>query len=583
MTNSISLFNAAVAGYTNDALINECMKLGLKLGYLFEPKACTEQTLDWLKSQKADFNSTFYKTWEDIVSKSRFKLLIDQLLHYASTYGTNFSGEAYIPNDGDTPDFDITNYKVIKAITIEELCTKCIELSKSGINLSDEVVEFCGETIYSVYHKTSKDPKTLISDITNRELKTKLYDLFSISPIDEFELLRYISNKQTGSAMIIQNSDTIMDIKRSLAKFDFTSLTTEQIENLSKVFLRYKNWLLAFKNTKNAPILNKMRRLAKKNHTPLKQGFWETVLSTKPSLKVVKSHLVELTPFKKIQLYMACKERMLGSKYRSFLIRNQKFYYKSNNITPDEYLVGLMYLLKMSLFTSRKVKLPKNFRLACPSSEKSFIGNYPLGTSYHFHDNDAFMGIYWKGAWGTRDFDLHYFNSKGVHIGWNSGFTTSDNGIVFSGDMTFANPEATELMYMKKGCPEGFLTCSRFSGNMGSRFDIILGSQPIDQMRKNYMVDPNNVHLRVKCTSESREQVCGYVKDNEFTLMSFRTGNKSVPGNPELVHILADKSKCFLYLDEIVRVVDEDYEGDDYIDLSGQLDKDSIINFLLGK
>ncbi len=583
MVNSISLFNVAVKGHTTPLLQKKCTEYAAKLGYAIHPDACTEETLAWLKSQQADFNSTFYQKWEDVTSKSRAELLIDQLLHYASTYGTGYTqGNGYVPNPGaeDVPDMSI--YKVIGVCTLRELADRCLELGCSGINLSTEVVNFCGETVIKEYHKyNTQEWRKVIEKITNRELQAYLYAKLDISPLEKFALLRYICNKQLDQSMIIQNKDQIRAIKQNPNKFDFTTLTKQQVINLSSIFLRYKNWLLAFKDKKNAPVLNKMRRLAKHTHTPLKPGFWETILSAKPSMDVVKQHLNEISAFKKVQIYMACKERILQSPFRSFLIRNQKFFWKENDITPDvQYLGQLMYHIGMSICPDKKVRLPKNFRLAVPSSEKSFIGNLPLGTAYKFSDKDAFMGIYWRNVWGTRDFDLHFFDKTGQHIGWNSSYRNAEKSVVFSGDMTSADPEATELMYMANGCPEGFLSVARYNGLQGSRFDIILGSQHIVNLSHNYMVDPNNIHLRVECTSDTCEQTCAYVKDNQFVLMSFKTGNSRVPGNPRLVNILAAKAQTFLYLDEICEVVPDDYEGDDFVDLSGELAKDDIIKLL---
>lgn len=578
---SITLFGVALAGKTTPLLQKQCTELAAKIGYAVHPDACTEETLQWLQSQQANFNSTFYQKWQDVASKSRTELLIDQLLHYASTYGTGHTqeGNGYVPNQGaqDVPDLAI--YKVISPISETELAYRCIQLGSSGINLSTEVVAFCANIIHAVI--AAEDARTVIETLTSRELKAALYDRFNLSPLEKFDLLRYICSKQLGQPMIIQNKEQIYAIKNNTTKFDFTTLTEEQVKNLSSIFLRYKNWLLAFKNEKNAPVLNKMRRLAKKTHTPLKPGFWETLLDKKPSIETVQSRLKEISAFKKVQLYMACKERLLQFPYRAFLVRNQKLYWKQNNLTSDvQYFKDLMYHIGMSICPGKKVRLPKNFRLACPSSEKSFIGNLPLGTAYKFADEDAFMGIYWRGEWGTQDFDLHFFDTRGQHIGWNSQFKNEEQSVMFSGDMTSANPEATELMYMANGCPEGFLSVDRYNGAQGSRFDIILGSEEITDMKLNYMVDPNNIHLRVECTSDTREQTCAYVKDNQFVLMSFKTGNQQVPDNPALINILAQKSECFLYLDEVCEVVPDDYEGDDFVDLSGDLAKDDIINLL---
>lgn len=49
------------------------------------------------KKTAEQLNATFYRSWNNVVSKTRFELLIDQIIHYATTYGTNFEGEMYVP------------------------------------------------------------------------------------------------------------------------------------------------------------------------------------------------------------------------------------------------------------------------------------------------------------------------------------------------------------------------------------------------------------------------------------------------------------------------------------------------------
>jgi hypothetical protein len=267
-------------------------------------------------------------------------------------------------------------------------------------------------------------------------------------------------------------------------------------------------------------------------------------------------------------------------KKRIFLIRNQKLYWKDNDLkNQNSYYVQLAFKIARS-FKRVKVKLPKNFRLAMPSSEKSFIGNLPAGTQFKFPEQDGFLGIYWRNEWGTRDFDLHFFDPNGCHIGWNSGYYDNDQSIIFSGDMTNADPEATEIMFFKNNCPEGVVVCNRYNGDQGSRFDLILGSEEPDKS-KNYMIDPNNIQFRAECTSDSRETTCGYVKDNKFTLMSFYVGNRQVSSNAALINVMARKADSFLYLDEVFEVVPDDYEGDDYVDLTGEISKDTIINLMV--
>ena len=53
------------------AKINE---LAVKLGYIIHPDCCNEIVFKWLKSLTMNYNSTFYREWSDVLSKSRFEI-----------------------------------------------------------------------------------------------------------------------------------------------------------------------------------------------------------------------------------------------------------------------------------------------------------------------------------------------------------------------------------------------------------------------------------------------------------------------------------------------------------------------------
>lgn len=593
MTNSITLFGVALTG--NSVPFEKINQFATKLGYLVHPDCCTQEVFNWLRSQKADFNSTFYKSWDDITSKSRFELYIDQIRHYATTYGTNFEGTPWIPNDMDTPIFDFKEYKVILPITPFELANKCRELSSAGINLSSEVVEFCAKAMIDWWgdNYSVDEWRNLIDSLTSHELQSTLYAKLDISPMEKFALLRYIAYKQTGSAMIVQSDSNFRIIKNSRNKFDFTTLNATQIRNLSSIFLRYKKFFLSFKNEKNAPIINKMRRLAKKTHTPLQPGFWENLLSSKPNVDDVIARAGEVSIFKLLTIITAIREHIQDAPGRGFLIRNQKYWFKEGQ-RPKVGMYELSLYAALVDYIKKtinvKVKLPTKFILTCPTSEKSFVGNYPFGTKYITKDNNAFVGIYWRNEWGTHDFDLSYEDYTGRRIGWNASYYDQD--VIFSGDMTNADPEATEILSFKGKVADGIIKVNRYNGNEGSRYDLILGQEDVHNfksMKTNswghyteaYMVDPNNIDLRVECTSEQKQDQIGIVANGVMYLMKIQTGNKRVssPKHNMLPMILA-KCESYLPLSEIVTVVPEDYEGDDYVDLTGELHKDDIINLL---
>ena len=76
--------------------------------------------------------------------------------------------------------------------------------------------------------------------------------------------------------MIVNNDDTIRRIKISGHIFDFNKLSEAYLVRLSSIFLRYKNLFIAFKHNKyvdNRSAINKLRKLAVKNHKPFKAEY----------------------------------------------------------------------------------------------------------------------------------------------------------------------------------------------------------------------------------------------------------------------------------------------------------------------
>ena len=120
-------------------------KKSAKLGWIIHPDCCNKSVDKWLDSLTANYNATFYKEWTDVISKSRFELYLDQIRHYASTYGKWMNGEevegnGYIPNDGSVnPRFE--DLKVLEPISIKDLESKCWEVLKSGIALKEQTMK----------------------------------------------------------------------------------------------------------------------------------------------------------------------------------------------------------------------------------------------------------------------------------------------------------------------------------------------------------------------------------------------------------------------------------------------------------
>jgi len=640
-TELIKLFNAALSENSSKsfAVVNA---EAIQRGYIVEPEACTDSVYEYLRSITINPNATFYKTWEDVLSKTRFELLVDQLFHYMTTYGTDFAiGNGYVPNDGDINIQDtFTKFKVIKAITPEELFNRCYDMLKAGIALKQSTMETVADYMIQYVTDNKCAGSINVDEIKNREAVTYFCDKLHIYPNDPISLFRYIIYTTTGKTMIIKNRSMFQAIANSDTKFDFTKLTERQLEGLASIFLRYKELFLAFKHGNdavklqcncndfgklkqmancqtNASVINKLRKMANTYHKPMKEAFWNTVFATEYPVERIVKEMENLTPYKKVALMQTCIERSYDKKDQFYLIRNQKAYVRCNHkaaSTSDEYRKQLYALLRMSLVEDIKkhamkevkyldengevvtttvpkiVKTMEGMSVSLPTSEKSFIGNYPFGTTFDMTKGNSYIGIYWRNEWHTRDFDLSFISIDGSKVGWNADFYNKNRNIVYSGDMTNAEPEATELLYMESGCPLGIVKVNQFSGETPSKFRLFFGNEKIgNRMQRNYMVQPSTIKLQVEIPVEQRENQVALVNGSKAVLMDVRTGNMQVSYyNNEYtsaaIKSLLVKSECFIDADSILRdagftIVDSTYTGDADIDFFN-LDKDSLISIM---
>ncbi len=77
----ISYFNVALSNTEGNAKalsFEEVNAEAAQYGWLVHPDCCNSDTLRWVREvAKTKYNKTFYKEWADIVSKTRFELLVD--------------------------------------------------------------------------------------------------------------------------------------------------------------------------------------------------------------------------------------------------------------------------------------------------------------------------------------------------------------------------------------------------------------------------------------------------------------------------------------------------------------------------
>lgn len=536
------------------------LKNALAKGYIIHPSCLNEYASAFITGVDMQYNSTFYQTWNDVTNKSRLELFIDQIIHY---FTMNMDTH-YVPNcEPSEPAWN--TYKVITPCTMKELFGKCIHMLECGIALksqtvktiTDFIIEYCGET-----------GVTIDADrIANREALVILCDALGVLPNDGVKLFAHIIYKTTGLTMIVKNRETRRAIQRGREKSEnlWKSLNENQKITLAGVFNRYKMLFLEFKgfNTKVTTVINQIGRLSKKHHKPMKRGFWETVLTTNVPLDEISKRACTTTNYKLIQVMQSIRERLImasGLGDNMYVIRNGKVFVKENDYNAVDsryfYWEDIYKICKQQLVLnlSKKacnVRFPKKFDLMCPTSEKNFIGDIPMGTCCPLGKNTVF-GIYWKESWGTRDFDLSYQDINGTRYGWNSYYAANDNSIVYSGDMTRAERGANECFYIKNNAKDGIVYVNRYNGDENSKFRLFFGHDAgfngFDKkdLTKPYMVDRNKISIESEVVQgEGSEQMVGAIFDNKMYFFELTCGYRRVANAIAMANYSKSKTKVW--------------------------------------
>lgn len=526
---TLKLFNAVLAKESDaKAFISED-------GFMIEPDAvwAKKEIISYYKKEKLngnDLNKTFHKSWQKIKDSTRFQLLVEQINHYISTYGSNFQNEIYIPNEIlNVPDLKLI-FKVIKAYTQEEMQEKCLSLLKSGIALKEETID---DLLYILHTELEYD-FTGKENIRNKEAIIKIADRYDIYPENPVEFFRYVIYKTTRTTLLIKSDDLIDEIKQS--KFNPTYLFEKfELEKLAEIFNRFKPLFLAYKN-KAPKTINKISKLSKVYHQPLVSNPLNN--ATNILLENSDLHWLEnATPFALFKALSACYSRMYGQDTFVYRIRNGKSWTKkatSTSVNELNYDFILNYLKSKYNLSGKKIYFPKDVEFALPTSEKMFVGNIPTGT--RFYGDRLAIGIYWENNWGAYDLDLSGLNIAGK-IGWNASYNQNEGQLMYSGDMTSAPQGAVEYLYANKGFVAPTLVMNNvFSGSSDCGYKIVIGKG--DAVSYDYMMNPNNLFAEAQCKSVQKQTILGILlpKDGRqcFVLLNFGAGHSHVSGSSEV-------------------------------------------------
>jgi len=584
---TLKLFNSVVLKETDEKpFISE-------QGYIIEPGAlwAKNEIIKFYKNEILDgygLNKTFHKSWKTIFRSSREDLLLEQIRHYISTYGSNFQDEIYIPNEIlEIPDTKVV-FKVVKAYPREIMTQKCLELLQSGIALKEETInDILSILVDELSYKFSGN-----ENIKNKEAVIKIADMYGVIPNDTLEFFRYIIYRATSESLLIKSKEVIDAIKNSnfnpAVQFEKFGL-----EKLAEIFNRFKPLFLAFK-TKCPKTINKISKLSKVHHRPLVSNPLNYVTSIILNKEDDLHWLDNATPFALFRAISACHTRIQGQYAFAYRIRNGKSYIKTNKVSGaswTNYDFLLDYCKNRFNLDGKKFFLPQDVEYSLPTSEKMFVGNIPTGSK--FFGETLAVGVYWENKWGAHDIDLSGLNIGGK-IGWNAEYKQGNGDLMYSGDITDAPNGAVEYLYAKNGLNEPTLVNSNvFSGQGNCEYKIIVGKG--DQIDYNFMMNPNHLFLETKCQSVQNQTILGMlIPENGrqcFVVLNFGAGQCRVSGNSEIT-ITATKALYQqwnnpLSLREILiafggEIVDN-VENSDYNLLLDNLQRDSFINIFKTK
>jgi len=512
-------------------------------------------------------NASFHKSWEKVANVSIEQLVLEQLVHYFTTYGFEALGiyneeSVYVPSEKlEIPEIDVEGFRfiIIKGYTKDELKTKLNTFLNSGIALKEETMNDVLD-VATYLEINEKDIKT----VKNREIKTKLYDYFNLFPENPIEFLQYCIYKATNQTLLIKNRETVSKIKIN-DNLNILSLFSRYkqhygFERLAEIFYRFKPIFLAFRTNSMLKVhMNRIRRLAKRYHDPMKLDFLNNVTSEIKKYNTLdiielETELSKVNTFRKIRLAYALKYRTQYHDSILYQIRNGKgyatdfsqyttiFYEEVLSIVLDSIIEDIKHNVK-----GKKIYIPDFMNYALPSTEKQFVGNFPSG-SFVSIPHDMIVGIHWENVNHDRiDLDLSMI-SPTSKIGWDRLYRTNDRTILFSGDMTDApTPKGTsESFYIRKQVPNSFImfvNYFNFNSDVKVPFKIFVAKEQakvdiqdfVDRPSRNFMVNPNNILFSIPTSIDKKQKIIGLltVQPNEsrFHFVETSIGNSITSRN----------------------------------------------------
>jgi len=634
MESLIRLFRAVPVRTKQKGKVNKLvLKATIKNGFIFTPEifgnfsefellSLVVRIKDEIGLSSREMNNAFHKSWKKVAIASDEELVIEQIIHYFTTYGFEQLGvydkdSVYIPDEVlKLPKENPNKIKltVIKGYTKEEIKEKLIALLQTGIALKEETKKDVLDV--ALYVELSEKE---IREVKNKEVKVALYDFLNLVPENAVEFLRFLVYKATGSTLLIKNKKTMGMIKEkeglSVTGYLVRYKQSYGLEKLAEIFYRFKPLWLSFRvNNQSKKLINKIRKLAVTNHKPMTEDYLNTITAKIKNGVSIKSaefnkELNKVNIFRKIRLAYALNFRTKNVDSIVYKVRNGQGYATSfgfnesfkieTQLILNEVIRSIVKDIRPQV-EGKNIYIPKNIRYALPATEKQFTGNLPSG-SYVSIPKDMIIGIHWEDVGDYRvDLDFSMIGLDGKY-GWDRHYRNEGRSILFSGDMTSApKPNgASELFYIGKQEDNAFLISVNYYNydeQIPVPFKIFIAKEQVRDMRNNYVVNPNNILLTTESKMDKKQKTLGLLittpTECRFYFSEVNIGNSITSSNSEVSEYGRKYLKSYLenaisLNDILVRagaIVYDDkknaLKGID-IDLSPELlEKDTIIKLL---
>lgn len=459
------------------------------------PKAIAQTAISFYGYNNETFNRTLIESFATVANMSRDEFYLTQILHYLTTYGTNFTTPFVVGARTFTPE----ETKALKITII-----RAESASRSLERINELFATTVAPKAQNVHYYRALAPLATIApeEVKSRELMIMMCAERSIRPSDPETLFRYLVYCATKETLIIKNKSLIGMIKRAAHNNIelINSLTEDEMKALASIFYRYKPLFLAFKTPETASVINKIRRLAVKYHKPQSANTIKNFVNL--SSKEQATIIARATNRELIKLYNALA---VPSDIRLFQIRNGKIWVReeekegkvSDKICAAS-AIGIELHKRLKNYRGMTVYIPRGISYAVPYSEKQFSGAIPWGTAIGATDKEnAFtIGVHWINDPDESgcDLDLHA-HTPTRHFGWNSDYISGDGEIIYSGDMANAPAPkgAAESFYINNVNEPVILTLNAFNAKSNKQFQFFMTEGEDDKMRERATFDASKL------------------------------------------------------------------------------------------